>query len=430
LANKMLLKLSVIALALLLLTCCARQEVVGTGKPADDKPVTLRLYQVTAFISDDEFQQFIVEPVKKKYPHITMELVRSDKDKSIDNLLAANDFPDMIFIASNSLNNVIKYNLPSDLNELVKKNNVNLNRFDKTAIEDIKAYSDKGELLALPFSTNFSIMLYNKDIFNKFGVPFPKDGMTWEEIIALAKTLERADGSTQYRGINPWDVRKFATPLSMPVVDPKTEKAAINSDGWKKAFQMMKVITDISNGNNKYPSFLTDPTLAMFTSYGDVFGDIEKQAKTPAGLLFDWDFTTMPSFQEAPGVGFRSLSHDLAISSTSQHKEDAFKVIQLLTSDEVQMAITKRGNRFPALDDQKLKDAYGVDNTILKGKNMPAIFKTKNAKNPKPTLYDDLTVGELNNAFSKVRDGKADINTALREAEEAANLKIAAEKVK
>jgi multiple sugar transport system substrate-binding protein len=416
--------ISASALSLFLLSGCAKQET-GIKSSADDKPVTLRIYQTVAFISDEEFQQFMVEPVKNKYPNITLELVRSDKDKSIDNLLAANDFPDMIFTASNFLNNVIKYNLPIDLNELMKKNNANVNRFDKTAIDDIKAFSDKGELLALPFSTNFSIMLYNKDIFNRFGAPFPKDGMTWDEIIAIAKKLEVEDGGVQYRGINPWDIRKFATPLSLPVVDPATEKAVLNTDGWKKAFQMMKRITDISNGNNKYPNFLTDPKVAMFTSYGDVFGDIEKQSKTPAGLQFDWDFTTMPSFPDAPGYGFRSLSHDLSISSSSQHKEEAFKVIQLLTGDELQMSLTRKGIRFPAIDDQKLKDAFGADNPILKGKNLPAIFKTKNAKNPKPTKYDDVAAGELGSAFNKVKDGQTDINTALRAAEELANQKIA-----
>ncbi|CAG7656960.1 ABC transporter substrate-binding protein [Paenibacillus allorhizosphaerae] len=427
-SNKRKLVVSVTSIAFLALAGCGNQQGTSTDKKADDKPVTLRMYQLVAALSDDEFRDFMVEPLKKKYPHITLELVRSDKDNSIENLIAANHFPDLIFTASNFLFNSVKYSLPMDLNELIKKNNMNVNRFDQTAIEDIKAFSDKGELLALPFSTNFSIMLYNKNIFDRFGVAYPKDGMTWEEVIAIAKKVEREDGGTQYRGINPWDVRKFATPLSLPVVDPKTGKAILNTDGWKKAYQYMKAITDISSGNNKYPSFQKDGTLAMFTSYGDIFGDIEKQAQTPAGMQFDWDFTTMPSFKEAPGYGFRSLSHDLAISSTSQHKEEAFKVIQFLTSDELQLTLTKRGIRFPAIDDQKLKDAFGAFSPILKGKNMQAIFKTKNAKNPIPTLYDDFAVSELNAAFTKVKDGKADINTALREAEDLANQKIATQK--
>jgi multiple sugar transport system substrate-binding protein len=302
---------------------------------------------------------------------------------------------------------------------------MDINRFDKTAMDDLKGYSDKGELAAVPFSIGFSVLFYNKDIFDKFGVPYPKEGMNWDDIVSLSKRLQRKDGSVQYFAINPvaTDLRKFGSPFSMPIIDPKTDKAVINTEGWKKVFQQLKMITDLSDGNVKYPSFADGQTMAMYASYGDYFGTIEKTAEK-AGP-FDWDITTMPSFKDAPGVGFRSLSHTLSISSTSVHKDDAFKVIQCLVSDENQLAMAKRGIRFPSIDDQKLKDSFGVDNPMLKGKNLQAIFKTKPAPNPRFTKYDSIIEKQLNSAFSLVRDNKTDINTALRDAEEKANQGIA-----
>ncbi|CAG7648436.1 hypothetical protein PAESOLCIP111_05600 [Paenibacillus solanacearum] len=42
----------------------------------DTTPITLQLYAYNA-LTDEEFAAFFSDPVKKKYPHITMELVKS-----------------------------------------------------------------------------------------------------------------------------------------------------------------------------------------------------------------------------------------------------------------------------------------------------------------------------------------------------------------
>ncbi|MCZ8515214.1 extracellular solute-binding protein [Paenibacillus filicis] len=422
--------LSTLAFSSLLISCA--KQTSAPGNSDDLKPVTLKVYQTVAALSDAEFQDYFVDPVKKKYPNITLELVRDNgKDTNMDNLIAANNVPDIIFTASNFLFNVITKNVVYDLNDFVKKSNMDLSRFDPTAISDIKAFSNKGELLAIPFSVNSSVLVYNKEIFNKFGVPFPKDNMTWEETIGLAKQVSKTVDGTNYNGIDVNGVRKFATALSLPLVDPASQKAVLANDGWKKAFQTAKAITDVlvdkKIGSSTLGRFF-DQSLAMFTYYVDVFGDIEKRTKD-GSMSFDWDIVSMPSFPEAQGYGLRSLSHDLSITSTTPHKEEAFKVIQFLTGDEVQTALTKRGIRLPALKDQKIRDSFGADNPVLKGKNIPAVFLTKPAKNPQPTIYDSYAESEIGKAFDKVLQG-TDINTALREAEDAANQRITTEKAK
>jgi multiple sugar transport system substrate-binding protein len=411
---------------------CAVPTTTAIQPPSPEKPVTLKLYRTIAALTEEEFQQFMADPVKKKFPNITLEYVNDTKENSIENLLAADQFPDLIFTASTFMSRVLKYNIPMDLNEMVKKNDVNLNRFVQTAMDDIKSYGDQGQLYALPWSTNFSVLLYNKEIFDRFALPYPKDGMTWDDIAALSKKINASANSAglEITAIDPQDIRKFASPLSIPIVDPKTEKAVLYSEGWKRAFEYLKGFIDTGNKNGYkvLDRFLKDKSVAMITFYGDVFGDVEKYIKS--GSDINWDFIATPSFKETPGMGFRSLSHDLLISSTSKHKEEAFKVIQYLTGDENQLALTKRGIRFPAINDQKLKDSFGSDNPILKGKNMAAVFHNKPAPNPKFTKYDSIAESNLSKAFTKVAEGKTDINTALREAEEVANKEIDLEKVK
>jgi ABC-type glycerol-3-phosphate transport system substrate-binding protein len=61
------------------------------------------------------------------------------------------------------------YDLMTDITPLVKQTATDLNQ----------VASDDGWLVGIPFTQQFSALYYNKDIFDKFGVSYPKDGMTW-----------------------------------------------------------------------------------------------------------------------------------------------------------------------------------------------------------------------------------------------------------
>jgi multiple sugar transport system substrate-binding protein len=130
---------------------------------------------------------------------------------------------------------------------------------------------------------------------------------------------------------------------------------------------------------------------------------------------------SLPTWKEAPGLGFRLDQHMLSITATSKNKDADFQVISTVTSDEVQTDLTRQG-RLSILQDPKIKDAFGADLAFLKGKNMKAIFATKPAKAYVPTPYDDF--GLLNTAMKDVVAKKKDVNTALREAEDKLNQKI------
>lgn len=47
----------------------------------------------------------------------------------------------------------------------------------------------EGRQYAYPCNTSASILIYNKNIFDYFGVPYPKDSLTWEEFFALAQKV-------------------------------------------------------------------------------------------------------------------------------------------------------------------------------------------------------------------------------------------------
>lgn len=47
---------------------------------------------------------------------------------------------------------------------------------------------------------NNVVTYYNREIFDKFAISYPRDGITWEEMAALAQKVSRVDNGVQYYG--------------------------------------------------------------------------------------------------------------------------------------------------------------------------------------------------------------------------------------
>jgi multiple sugar transport system substrate-binding protein len=418
------------------LTGCSSQQGQGTstaagsaGKQIENAaPVTLKLLQYSANISDDEFQSLIADPVKAKYPNITMEIVRKTADMTLEQIFAAGDAPDMIFTSLIAgMQEFMELKVPYDLSDLAKKYNLDINRFDPPSIAGIRMYSTKNELFAIPMSVNFAATFYNKDIFDQFAAAYPKDGMTWDDAIELGKRVTRTVNGVQYFGLYPDTVVKVGQQLSLTTIDPKTNKAKLLTDEWKRVFDVVKQIYDIPGNNikgNTTKLFENDRIIAMLVNAGARVGELETLESQGQGM--NWDLTTVPYFKGTQPKGYEVAPHNLVIAATSKYKDEAFKVITLVTSDERQLAMSKQG-RFTSLNDLKAKQEFGADLKTLKGKNLKPLLNYQAASTTPNSTYATLARDQINPAMNKVLDGKADINTALREAEEAADKAIAAE---
>jgi ABC-type glycerol-3-phosphate transport system substrate-binding protein len=113
--------------------------------------------------------------------------------------------------------------------------------------------------------------------------------------------------------------------------------------------------------------------------------------------------------------------HIISVSKTSKYKEEAMKVLEVLFSDETQMIATKKTGRISPLKDPKFQKAFGEEMPLLKGKHLESIFKSKPAPAPRFSIHYGKTNLMLEKQFQEYVDGKKDVNTALRNAEEEIN---------
>jgi multiple sugar transport system substrate-binding protein len=421
---------------------CSKTETRSAGDepkqgvaPEKHDPITLKFYQFDLVLTDADFQKLFAEPIKKKFPYITLELVRDGKGTEPEDLVASGDFPDILFSTNPTVQRLDKLGVLANLAPLVKQHNSDLNRFEPVAIDAMKQYGKNGELLALPFSRNFSPLFYNKDIFDKFGVSYPKDGMTYDDVYELAKKVTRSDGGVDYRGFDYGQAHiNIGSSLSLNLVNPTLGKADINTDGWKKTFSMMQKMYSIP-GNmpenslgslGKLRKEFTAGNVAMMVDRGTglvpMLQDLEQSQKP-----LHWDLASSPNFPEALGTEAGLDIHLFELYSKGKHLEEAFKVIDYFTSKEVGL-LAAQGGRVSALTDTDVQKAYGKELPTLNGKHVEAIFKVKPAKLQYPSEYNSIVAAKLLAAFKGVMLDGQDLNTALRTAQEAADKEIAEKK--
>lgn len=381
-----------------------------------NEPVTLKMLLLQP-LNDEEFETMLAEPVRKKYPHITLEKLNG----TLENAISAGVVPDLLTHWNGGATAFMKLDLLGDITPLTQKHGVDLSRFEPVALDAIRSLAGQGELYGLPYTLQFNALYYNKDIFNKFGVPYPKDGMTWDDAIEIGRKLTRTDGGVTYRGLSYEHIERLAFPLSPDFVDRKTQRANVNNEMWKKVFELGHRINSIPGNTptGSHNDFVKNQNVAMYGTINlfHLFKDAVKN-----GLKLG--IAQYPSFKEQPGVYGMVDGHYMFISKQSKHKDAAMQVLAALTSDEVQIASARKFARNSPLKNPETKKQFGAELDYLQGVDLQPIFKSKPAPAPAFSIYykDARTI--LLNKFDEYNKGAKDVNTALREAEAEINKKI------
>jgi multiple sugar transport system substrate-binding protein len=390
-------------------------------------PVTLKFYAHVAEMDEAMFKTYVSDVVKKKHPNITLEF-SSGNVANLNKLMTAGEIPDIIYSGSDNYMALKAADVIYDLTDMIKANKVDLSLFTQGSIETLKNLGE-GKVTALPFSKNSAALFYNKDLFDKFGVAYPTNGMTYDQVIAIARQMTRMQDGIQYIGWEPGFPDANASPFSQPFVDMKTKKALIDTPAYKKVFEMMKQgyeIPGFIGPNNLFryapKTFIADHTVAM---YVDWYNKMMTQviAADEGNISPNWDIVTVPNFPEYAQVGRHESVQFLTLTKQTKYKEQALQAILATTSKEAQM-LQSRNGRISILSDPEIQKQFGKDVKGYEGKHMENLFLFKAAPSAQATLYDDDMRAIIRNVAKEISIGKKDVNTALREAQEIADKKL------
>ncbi|GAA3406914.1 hypothetical protein ACFFNY_25205 [Paenibacillus hodogayensis] len=399
---------------------------VEPAKPAVDmtQPITIKFFNNA---SNEIFEEEIGKRVRAKFPNIKIEPVGNGFTRTnMEKLVAAGEVPDLFWIGfQENISDIKQLGLSFDLAELIKRDKYDLNRFEDIALQMVKNQGDKGELFALPWQTASAVMFYNKDLFDKFAVPYPKDGMTWQEAIELGKKMSRTENGVEYKGFDPGRWSYYYQQYGVNMYDPVTGKATYMSDPkWRTIMQFFQ---DAYTSQGTIPAkiqenrnpFMVDKTVAMlpWAAYFQPF-----LAAKDTGLNFD--MVSVPTPPDAKGQGISPAASILLISPLSKYKEQGWEILKFLASDEVETANSRIGFP-PAIKLQAAKDQFGADLPGMQSLNMKAVFYNKPTVQPAVKgEYQSAAFQPFTQMMQDVGMGRKDINTALRDAQDVADKAI------
>src|SRR5690606_24616722 len=108
-------------------------------------------------------------------------------------------------------------------------------------IEIAKLLGRDGKFHAVPDKANYPFvnhaLVYNKDIFNKFAVEYPKDHMTWDEVVELSKRLQRMDNGVQYYGLGLGTSQYMYEQLALQYTD-RNNRVDVSNPLFHKIFEI------------------------------------------------------------------------------------------------------------------------------------------------------------------------------------------------
>jgi multiple sugar transport system substrate-binding protein len=436
-----------VAVAALVAGCSTKNEpAANTGtdkqepaKSAAEKPVDMLRSDekaeiiIRTGISEEAFNQRFREPLKKYFPNVTF--TRVGYDIKLQDLLQSSP-PDIIDQGITNLEEIISVDLPLNLDPLIKQHKIDLNRFDPHVIKDIRSYSvGKEELTMLPHVVQPFVLHYNKDLFDKFGVQYPKANSTWDDLIELSKKLSRSESGVNYRGLDAGlNITRMQKQLSLPFIDPNTGKSLVGTlPGWKTLFQTYANIygvpgnfpADAKYGDGR-KAFLDSRTLAMYPHI-IMLTDTDFVQAVNSGLKVG--ISTYPAFKDKPGVGTGLFGGGLAISKTSKKQDLAFKIILSYTSDDVQKELVKMGFVTPLVNPE-VRNKLFEGNPIAAGIDLNMVYAPRVADPYVRTPWDAKAASIVNAAMQDFFTGKVDLNTTLRTTDEKIEKMVQEEKQK
>lgn len=408
------------------------EETTDSGNAAEEEnlPEEENFEEVTLLMmthwNDEQFENNFKSHLEKVYPHITLEHVQSRHDEIEENVFAKGLYPDIIMTTVNDY--YLEMDLLLDLTQLIETFNFDLDRIDPAILGYLQNVSNDGELNGMPLIRPEYALVYNPDIFDTFGVPYPTDNMTWDEVIELGRQVTGERNGVHYRGLHPGQHDFMMRQIeNAQLVDPVTHEPIIDqNEAFKIYLERLQAVYSIpGNGfdslddlkNTRGVDLLREGQLAMAADRAFAGAYISKSLET--GLNFD--FVTYPRWGGEWGdYGPNEPGNGLVVTTTSEHPEEAFRAVAYFLSDEYQAWQAAQGN-LPAVVTQEVKDAFLQDHPdyeVVADKNLAAITNATPAPLPIKSQFE-AEILEGTDYREGIFNGE-DINTIIRKMQDQA----------
>ncbi|WP_428375893.1 ABC transporter substrate-binding protein [Lichenicoccus sp.] len=285
--------------------------------------------------------------VHAKYPAITVQLQTAsfpDYWTKLPSLAASHRLPDIISLQSERTAGFAQ--LVAPLDPMIAHDRFDLGAFDRSIIAGL---SLNGHIYALPYDFGPMIMYYNRDQFAAAGLPAPKSGWTNAEFVKDAKTLTK-DGRFGAVQSVPDAFCAYATSDGAAYLAANGDPDLTNP----KLAAAFQDYVDLVARDHAAPVLPSSGSPSMAQANGRfVAGDAAMYVDGPWDLInvrnsikFHMGLAPIPA--GSAGSVTITAGSGFGVSASSQHKEQAWQAVQVLTGPEAERYLAENGRAFPA----------------------------------------------------------------------------------
>jgi multiple sugar transport system substrate-binding protein len=241
----------------------------------------------------------------------------------------------------------------------------------------LNAFRWQGELTCLAQNISSLVVYYNRSLFEKYRVPEPRAGWTWNEFVGTAAQLTRDRGGRVLRagdpesggatavvyglGVEPTLIRiaPFVWSNGGRFVDNAARPTRLTLDE-PKALQALGAFLELRSINGVIPSDVeveAEDDESRFAN-GRLAMLLSSRRATPTFrtiTAFDWDVAPLPRFAEPAGI---LHSDAYCMTRASDEKDATWRFIEFANSPDGQRIVAGTGRTVPSLKEVANSDAF------------------------------------------------------------------------
>jgi multiple sugar transport system substrate-binding protein len=354
----------------------------STGARADT-PVTLRwaLWD----LNQTPYYKPLIDGYRAKHPNVTIETVdlgSTDYHTMLSLQLTggANDLDVVTIKEIPGFTTLVRARQLADLTDHVKKSGIDIGAYGGS----VEQTEIDGKIYAMPFRTDFWVLYYNQDLFDKAGVAYPGNDLSIAQFDALAKKLTSGMGSqktygaflhTWYSTINLYgilDGRHTMTDGDYTFLKPWYERGlALQKAGIIPSYAQLKAT------NTHYSGAFFNNSAAMMPMGTWFIGTQIQKVKSGESKSTRWGIVKFPHPDGvAPGTTIGSVTL-LSVNAASRQKEAALDFVDFVTGPQGAEIVADAG-LIPALkSDAALARLTGAAGFPTDANSRAALVPTK-----------------------------------------------------
>lgn len=385
-------------------------------------PVTLKWalwdWEATAYYKP------LIEAYTKANPHVTIEYVdlgSTDYMTMLSTQLSGGADLDVLTIKDiPGYANLVKQNHLEPLNAFIGDKSIDTALYGGT-VDQIKV-SD--EVYALPFRSDFWLIYYNKDLFDKANVPYPTNDMTFDQYEEIARQVTSGSGAEKVYGAHHHTWRSAVQLFG--ILDGKNTVVDGNYDFLKPTYERILKLQDdgiimdyatLKTSSTHYSGVFYNNSVATLNMGSWFIATQIEKVKSGESSAVNWGIVKYPHPDGVePGTTLGTIT-SLAVNKKSAKKDAALDFLKFVTGEEGAAVIASTGT-IPAIkNDEVIKSIASIDgfptdenskealNTFKTYLEMPMHEKSADIEVILNEVHDNLMTKN-----STIDEGLADMN--------------------